>query len=257
MGKSSYTDLFMGRLLSYLFSKGNFDLSKPVLIIGSGYGAGVSELLALGAKLIYLNDLSNENLSCAKRFINKKIPQKSDRILYLPGDITQQSVLKNIPDDTIGFIYVKNVIQALDANQLLRLIKASHQKLVVNGLLFFVFENPVLDQQIEMVKEINSEFEISKKGGEKISLDEVVRKYYMKDKKCSIRAYDNTPRSLRKNGFPCIIYNKNTFVNLLIPSQIKTLLKENGFNEIAYRTIPNHEETIILHARKKGPALVD
>lgn len=251
LGNSSYHDIFMGNFFGNKYLTGKINLNKPILIVGAGYGAGVAELITLGAKFIYLNDLSNENLACAKKFITKTFPLKKNFIQYIPGNISNSDVFKNIPDNSLGIVYAKNIIPFLDARQLFQLIKDSNYKLESNGLLIFVFENPVLDQQIEMVQQINLDFERASKKDKRITLDDMVKNYYHKDKRCSDTAYESTPKSLRMNGFPCIMYGNNFIFNLLMPSTIESLLRKNGFEVVDDIRLPKREDTFVITAKKK------
>jgi len=250
LGKSSYNDLFMGYYFANLYFKGKLNLNKPVLMVGAGYGAGVVELMALGANLIYLNDLSSENLACAKMFINKTLPLKKNFIQYIPGDITHSDVIEKIPDHSLSIVYAKNIIPFLDAKQLLQLIKKSHDKLDSNGLLLFVFENNRLEEQIDMVRQINARFQIASKKDLQVTLDDIVIQQYREDKICSFVAYENTPKSLRTNGFPCILYGDNFLINFLMPSTIELLLKQNGFIILDSTKIAQRDDTFIITAKK-------
>lgn len=251
MGKSSYTDIYMGAIFSHLYTLKALNLNNPVLIIGAGYGAGVTELLSLGAKKIFLNDLSYENLVCAKQFISQTLPKKKSLVNYLPGNITQSTIFKTIPDNSLSTIYAKNVIHFLDATQLVRLIKNSNKKLKNNGLIILVFENPVLNQQIDMVKEINSDFQHVRKINQKQTLDHMIKAHYKKNRRCSLKAYNATSKSIRKNGFPCIMHGKNFLFNLLMPDTIEQLLIENGFNMVGIANIGKQHDTFIIMATKK------
>ena len=249
MGKSSYTDFFMGTMFSYLYNKGLLNPHNSVFIIGAGYGAGVSELLALGVDKIYLNDLSNQNLICAKKFINQTIPQKKNLISYLPGNIATSGLLEKMADDSIGLIYAKNVIPFLDAIQLTQLVKNSNKKLKRNGFLIFVFENPYLAQQIDMVKQIDIEFNTRKNNTAMLNKDDVVIDIY-NDSTCSPEAYKNTPKSIRTSGFPCIVYGKDFSFNYLMPSVIERILAQNGFQLVSSVSDMVAHKTFIITAMK-------
>ena len=57
MGNSSYLNSFWADFFLSTIKKNLLDIKKPILIVGGGYGAGVVELLQLGANTIYFNDL--------------------------------------------------------------------------------------------------------------------------------------------------------------------------------------------------------
>lgn len=252
MGKSSYFDRSNSSLFFHLINKKALNLKKSVLIVGGGYGAGIYELFNLGAQEIYFNDLDNHNLQCAKKFIDQYLIKHHTKIKYLPGSIADNSILKLIPDKSLGLVYAKNIIPLLSPVELLSFIHNSNNKLEHNGLLLFIFENPILEQQLEIVNKIKNEYKHHKKFNNRITLDAVIKDYYRKDNKCSATDYESTPITLRENGFPCIIHNKNLdfAFNFLMPIQLTGLLEKNGFIVIGSTTIINHEETFIIVAKK-------
>ena len=58
-------------MLQFIMNHYGVPLSNPILDVGAGYGGASYDLLKLGAKTIYANDLSADNIACMKENINK------------------------------------------------------------------------------------------------------------------------------------------------------------------------------------------
>ena len=251
MGKSSYSDNYMGFFFSNLLIKNKLSLTKPIVIVGAGYGAGTLELLSLGAKEIYLNDLDSGNLICAKQFIDSADSKKSNNIHYLPGNISEANVLKKIPNKSIGFFYAKNVIPLLDFSELVKLIIDANKKMAINGRLIFVFENPILNDQIKIFEKMSSDINKLKNHDNTKEIDTIVKYYYKNEILCSIKDYESTPINIREIGFPCVVHGKDNHFDFLMPSTISGLLKNNGFDVTESIEIKEHAGTFIISAIKK------
>ncbi|MFT4059269.1 MAG: class I SAM-dependent methyltransferase [Legionella sp.] len=252
MGKSSYLDPFYYGLFLHTIKKNLLDIKRPILIAGGGYGAELSELFQLGANTIYFNDLDSHNIKCAKNFVDKNLPKKKNKVRFLLGNISNESVFSSISDSSLGMVYAKNVIPFLSAIQLQQFIKNSNQKLYPNGLLLFIFENPVLVQQIEMVHQIKEDDKSSNAIQSKITLDNATKKYYRTYKTCQINDYEKTPITLREVGFPCINTIKGISFNILMPLQVGNLLEKNGFIVVGITALQERVDTFIIAAQKKG-----
>lgn len=254
MGKSSYTDHASGMILDTLISNKYIDVNRPILIAGAGYGAGVSELLDLGAHKIYLNDLNRQNLICAKKYIMSSQSEKLDRIEFLPGDINDDDVLSNISNNTLGLVYAKNMIHFFDAAQIDHFFYAANLKLITKGYFIVTFENPFHEIHREMALNILNKYNLLHKNNGHIEYDEIVKKQYSSiafgryKKHCSFDDFINTSDSISMPGFPCIIRNNNQFISLLLPMHINSLLKSNGFEIVDDLFLPY--DTIMIVAVK-------
>lgn len=247
MGKSSYTDFYMNRIFVPLWMKGMLNLNKPILIAGAGYGAGASELLSLGANQLYLNDLDISNLVCAKGFIKKS--HSSAHVEYLPGNISSPELMSKIPDNSLGLVYAKNLIQFQNAIEIVDLIKGSKRKLQSNGQLVIVFENAGLEQQMELIEQIRNDFKMAQKSSGQITLDDVTKQHYQAVTACSVKDYEDTPKDIRGVGFPCIYHFKKMMFNSLTPKTVESLLKTHGFRVIDSQR--PRKDTFIISAIKK------
>lgn len=251
MGNSSYLNSFWADFFLSTIKKNLLDIKKPILIVGGGYGAGVVELLQLGANTIYFNDLDAKNTNCAKNFIEKALPKEKNKVHYLPGNISTKSVISSIPDGSLGMVYAKHVIPFLSAIELQKFIKNSKQKLYPNGMLLIIFENPRLDEQMEIVNQIKKIAKQSNSIPSRLSLDNATKHYYKAHPYCQISDYEKTPVSLREPGFPCVLAIKETHFNFLMPDQVSSLLEKNGFTVVGIINLERREDTFIIVAQKK------
>lgn len=247
-------------MLQFIMDHYGITLSNPILDVGAGYGGASYDLLQLGAKTIYANDLSAENVTCMKENITKNFPDKNENIHYLTGDITNRKLFSTIPTNTFGLIYAKNVIHYFTVQQLIEFIFESHNLLQDNGILFLMFENPYLTQQINMTKNIQQDYVYKKPKGDN-TLDEVVKHHYQanrlpNDRYCSFSVYEQTPKLMRTPGFPC---QMDTQVNgevqhyqLIMPETLFSILEHFGFNVIVEKQYHNKLGAIVIIARKNS-----
>ena len=108
---SSYVDPDLDKFFKSLYRATKFNLNRPMLDVGAGYGGGTYELIKLGAKNIYANDLDKNNLACMRAHINKYANNNKAKITYLLGDISSDAVAKKLPNDKFSFVFAKNIIQ--------------------------------------------------------------------------------------------------------------------------------------------------
>ena len=251
IGHSTYVDPDMGVFLASLQRSTKLDLNKPMLDIGAGYGAGTYELIKLGAKKVYVSELDQNNLDCMRRSIEKIAQKNNAEIIYLHGDISSESVLKEIPDHKINFIFIKNSIQFLSHHQLISVIKAFSQKTTKDGIVVIIYENPYM-KQLDLL--INGIF-IQHHKYPNLNLDEIVKSAYQNfafpgARHCSFDAYQKASKEQRLPGFPCELSLMNGNGQLLIPEIIIQLMKSAGFSYSLGDAIHNHEKAVLLVFRK-------
>lgn len=260
-GNSTYTDKDSSEIILNMVKNFNLDLSKPILDVGAGYGTFSHELIKLGAKEIYINDLSTDNLACLKRSISNSFSDKKSNIHYINGDITSSLIYRAIPEGTLGLVYAKDVIHFFTATQIADFFVETHKSLETNGLLYLVFENPYLEQQNKLINTIDSIQAQNQAKGTLIPLDDIVIQQYKtfaiggNNAHCSADDYERTPKSIRTAGFPCLlstISNGEPYIyQLLKPELIAIMLEYIGFSVIGADQQNDAKGTIVLLARKK------
>lgn len=259
-GDSSYKGDGSEDNIKYMVENLGLDLSKPILDVGAGYGTFSYELIKLGAKQLYINELSTENLTCLKRNIEKSFSEKNLNINYLVGDISDTSVFRTVPNSSLNLVYAKNVIHFFSAPQIVDFFIKAHNGLEKNGLLYLVFENPYLKQQNDLMTSIDNIEHENQIKGSSISLDDIVVQQYntfdmgANQAHCSAKDYINTPQSIRNPGFPCLIEtvrNGEPYgYQLLKPEILAIILKNLGFNIIGANYQNDIHGSIVLIARK-------
>ncbi len=110
------------------------------------FSGGANELIRIGAKNIYANDLDKTNLMCMNRYIGSTMNNKLVKVHYLAGDITSSFISKKIPNHAFGLILAKNVIHFMSYDQLIRFIELSNSKLENGGMEIIIFANPYLKE---------------------------------------------------------------------------------------------------------------
>lgn len=254
-GRSTYKN-YDKEILQFIMAKFGDKLSLPILDVGAGYGGASYDLLQMGAKKIYANDLSEKNLNCMKDSINQSFPHEKDNIHYLPGDITDKKIFSKLPANRFGLVYAKHVIHFFTAEQISRFIVESHNLLINDGILFLAFENPFLSHQLKLVKNIRQDyFSIQQK--EDNSWDKIVKNHYQASKfpngrACSYHAYEQTPKSIRSPGFPCQIdtlyKGELRTYQLILPDTLSSMLELSGFTVVGFK---EEFDTVIIIARKE------
>ena len=251
MGNSSYSDDESGSFIKSLYQQTKFDLEKPILDVGSGFGAMTYELAKLGAKNIYSNDLSQDNLNCMKKNIDSSFGEKKIKLEYLIGDINSKEVLAKLPDNAFSFIIAKNVIQFFDYNQLLSFIKNLSRKAAIHGVVVIVFENPYYKQLNLMIENIRHEYIQQHKESFNINMDQIVNRQYKNTvfpgfRRCSYESYTIIPHDLRLPGVPCEIPVNNGHANLLLPGVVINLMGAANFYNVLEKEYPNKDGTVLL-----------
>ena len=246
-GHSSYVNPDLDKFLKWLHHATKFDLNKPMLDIGAGHGGGTYELIKLGAKQIYVNDLDKNNLDCMRSYISKYTRKNNADIIYLPGDISSDGILKKLPNHELSFVFAKNAIQFLSYHQLMTLIKAFNQKVAKGGIVVIIFENPYWKKLDLMIAGIFKE----RRKYPNMALENIVKIAYQDVvfpglRRCSFDAYQKAPEDMRLPGFPCKLPLENGYGQLLNPYIIVALMRSAGFNYILDEAYPNHEKTELL-----------
>ena len=254
MGKSSFEDQGMERFLEELYLQHALSTNKPVAIFGAGYGAGLPSLIRIGVKTIYLNDLSSENLFCVRNYLEQNFPKWPGVVNYLKGDVTNKEFVSSIPDNNFGLVYAKNLVQFLTPNEIYDFFNTVNKKLEKFGFFIFVFENPILENELEMRDKINREI-MQIKHKKPIDFDKKILIYFNKNSfgraglKCSIKDYFNTEISIRAHWWPCSIHKDAQHITYLLPEQTRKLLLKIGFNEVEF--IRFHDEKTYVFLAKK------
>lgn len=260
-GNSTYKDNDSGEIIKFMVKKFNIDLSKPILDAGAGFGTFSYELVKLGAKEIYINDLSPNNLACLKQNISLSFPENKTKIHYIEGDISNSSTVRTIPRDTLGLIYAKHVIHFFTAPQIFDFFTQAHNALEKNGILFLIIENPYLAQQEKLIDSISNTAQQNQIKGLSIPLDEIVQQQYntfdlnTNHAHCSAKNYKSTPKSIRTPGFPCLLESIQNGVphsyQLLKPELVAIILEHIGFNVLGSNNQNDLRGTITLIAQKR------
>lgn len=253
MGYSSYIDPAFGIFLTGLSEHDFMDISKPILIAGAGYGAGVFQLLSSGAKYIYLNDMDNNNLYCAQEFVKSSIPEKLNNIRLLPGDINSKKIISSIPNNSLGLIYAKNLIHFFDSDKINTFFSTADHKLDKNGYFIISFENQFQDEITNMSRNIRNKFINYKNNNstDYVSMWNIIENEYLStsfgvnEEHCSIEQYKKTSTNIKMDGLPCMIHRGNFHFNLLIPIYVELLLMKNGFDIVDNIKINDYTTMII------------
>lgn len=251
MGKSSFEDQSMEPFLDGLYSQKALSTSKPVVIFGAGYGAGLPTLIRIGVKTIFLNDLSSENLFCVSKSLEQNFPNWKGQINYLRGDVTNKNFISSIPGNNFGLVYAKNLIQFLRPNEVYEFFYMVHKKLQKFGFFLFVFENPILQDELYMANSINTEL-LQTKYKSTLDIDKKILTYFNKSLfgraglKCSVKDYINTDVSIRSNWWPCSVHKKDKNITYLLPDQTKNLLIKIGFKEVDFIEIHDKKTYVFL-----------
>ena len=109
-GGSTYNDKVSIALIKKIKSDIDISSLSPALDIGAGYGAFTYNALKSGIKKLYINDLSLENLSCAKQYIKNNFNTENVEVIFFAGDINQNEIISKIPDNSIMLANAGNVI---------------------------------------------------------------------------------------------------------------------------------------------------
>lgn len=254
MGNSSFEDTNMEPFLTGLYLQKGLSTAKPAVIFGAGYGAGLPALMRIGVKTIFLNDLSSENLVCVSKYLEKNFPKWRGEVNYLKGDVTNKDFVSSIPDNNFGLVYAKNLIQFLRPKEIYDFFNIINKKLQNFGFFLFVFENPILEDELNMANNINTEL-MQTKYNSSVDVDKKILEYFNKSSfgraglKCSAKDYFNTNISIRANWWPCSIHRDDKHITYLLPDQTKKLLLKIGFKEVDFIRLKN-ESTYVFLAKK-------
>lgn len=254
MGKSSFEDKNMEPFLEGLYLQKGLLTTKPVVIFGAGYGAGLPALIRIGVKTIFLNDLSSENLVCVSKYLEKNFPKWKGQVIYLKGNVTNKDFVSSIPDNNFGLVYAKNLIQFLRPNEIYDFFYIIHKKLQKFGFFLFVFENPILEDELYMANNINMEL-MQIKDKSSVDVDKKILAYFNKSSfgraglKCYAKDYLNTDISIRSSWWPCSIHKDDKHITYLLPEQTKNLLLKIGFKEVDFIRLKD-ESTYVFLAKK-------
>lgn len=177
------------------------------------------------------------NLICAKKFLNKIFPNKN--IEYINSDIAYSKLYASSLENKLWLVVAKNLIQFLDGNQINNFFVNSFKNLKEGGILFLVFENPILNKQLEVIEQIN------KKINDGNFLDETGISF-LQNFNCSIEKYKETSPIIRSSGFPCIVVKNNISINYLVPNEVQRLLIRAGFRILLNDKISLEQNKLII-----------
>lgn len=264
-GNSTYENEIDFLILKKMSGDINIKSLSPVLDVGAGFGAFSYNAIKHGVNSIYLNDLSNDNLSCSLENIQKHLQTKDVDINLIKGDINKTKALDKIPDNSLGMIHAGNVIHFFKFTDLAKFIQTSHQKLKPDGYLFLTFENKFLSEQRNMMERIKNTVTLSESKTEQ-SIHHIIEKEYLTTSfgfgkfHCSITSYSKLPASWRYFGFPCQINRTENpmmekyqpFENhlLLDPELLAIMLEKSGFGEISIAGFNNETGAYAILAKK-------
>lgn len=227
-GNSSYQDDGLGLLFTRLYFKGMIAIAEPIFIAGGGYGAEAYELLRMGAQEIYINDLSTNNLICAKAHLDVKFP-KSD-LKLISGDVTTNKLYHLHMKNKFGLITAKNVIQFLDGKQVDTFFNDSYSNLKQGGYLVLIYDNYFLTEQQTMISDINHRIDNDIKVDDAVKSGFELNTIGSKKMHCSFDEFIKTDASIRSSGYPCVMRFDKRVINLLVPSEVHRILSTKGFN---------------------------
>jgi SAM-dependent methyltransferase len=247
-GNSTYTSSGFADFLKSLHNATKFDLEKPILDVGAGYGGATFQLIKLGARNIYFNDLDIRNIKCASKYLEKVFGNKVVKIKYIPGDISNEEVISKLPDDKFSLIYAIDVIHFFKTSQLFRFIQMMNQKASKGAIVVIAFENKYIEQLNKLITNI---FDAHEKFPN-VPIDIVVKHGYNKatifhmNRTCSFKAYKQAPYAMKIPGFPCEIPVDSGTYQLLSPVMVKGLMEAGGFRVLDEQAINNEYKMFLF-----------
>lgn len=257
MGKSSYHCTSSGNLLQILLDGNLINTRDAVLDFGAGYGCVTYELSNLGFTDITASDIAAENLQCLRQHQNRHLFGHKPDIRLMEGDILHEGQYESMSNDSLGLVYARNVIHLMEANDIIRLLKISHQKLKNEGMIIFEYENNRQDElswMIDMIsRDINENFHASHVKNQELK---TVKKYY-EESGCSFDDYLKVNPAYRSPGFPCQFHsflktNKRPFMYQYIDQKrFIELLTKLKFKVLHVATLDNKDGTVFVLAQKE------
>jgi len=256
MGKSSYHCRVSGGILQILLKENDISKNDTVLDFGAGYGCITYELTKLGFKNIVASDIESKNLQCLLHHQNTHLFTHKPNIRLLEGDILHNGQYESINNASIGLVYARNVIHLMQANDIIKLIKISHQKLKNKGIIVFEYENDKQSQLSEMINTMSKEIS-TVRHTKNIQDSELhtVKKYY-EESGCSFDDYLKVNYQYRSPGFPCQFHgflkknNNPIMYHYIDQKQLMSLLAKLKFKVFYAKSLNNRSGTIYIFAQK-------
>jgi SAM-dependent methyltransferase len=248
-GHSTYSHFVVSDNIGNLIKHYNISLKTPTLDVGAGYGTVTYELLNLGFKNIYTNDLSANNLKCANGYLDSKFPKLAKNIKFIPGDINKKSLIGQFTNNYFGLVVVRNVLQFFDANQLDTFLTNMSKKMSKGGYIYIVIENGSTVKLLSDIDDVMNEYEkqLSIISKTTINRDQLIdeRNYqYAKilyKNKCPSSDYLKFRKSKRFLFYPCNIKEYKTDTGDTVQKQLYSpVLLKLILNKYDFRTVSSH-----------------
>lgn len=265
-GHSSYSDEVITHKIEKIIKRYGINKNTSALDIGGGYGNTTYALMRENFHNIYLNDLDEDNLVCASRYLEKVFPQKYKSLTYVVGDITSNKVAQKLPNNQFGLTIIRNVLQFFTAEQINSLFLTLKKKMHQGGYLYVVVENGFPADQLHKIDNLMTAYNDSVKylRHSKMEITKINNKWmeeYYPKYQCVMNDYDNF---LEKNKriflFPCNLLawradrKDFTHVQILSPILLKEIIEEYGFQTIEFKIYKEDRHRpayFTLIARKK------
>lgn len=252
LGSSSYHCAIVHNLLKSLINEKTVTPQSPALDFGAGYGCVTYELAQFGFNNIIVSEIDEQNIKCLKHHLNKHFFSNKQKISFLIGDIINNGQYASIQDDSLGLVYARNVIHLMNANDIIKLLLISHQKLKKNGVIILEYENDSRDRLSEIINLMSKEIKANTHADMELN---IVKQHYEKLTSCSFDDYLTTDVQYRTPGFPCQVHTfmKNTYKPVMyhyIDHRILTMLLVKMNFKILRDTLSNQRETGTIVAQK-------